>query len=551
MTTSPKERLVEFARHFAAGEYDAALALIDALVAEHPNEGPMHWQRARTLQMLERYDEARAAAKRVIELRPQFAPAWVIRAELGEEEGEYDPEPDLRRAISLDPKNARARYVLGLVLNGQDGKGDEARAQMDQAIELDPGLHEALAARAGWSRIEAWTDQPAEDADGADVIRTFTGMNFKRVHIEDALADFDRALAIKVVPNYRFARADLLHTLRRYDEAIEELNKLLDEIPEDHSLRELAVEARAKSENDGAGERDQMANMLLLALEESAAAKNKETVAYDQAQAMIRSVADGMRAGKSVPQAMQEFVPESPDDMAAVSIAWQIRQMAQESAPDYVPTQVGEYPAHQRRFAASAGKQLAKLGFEKLGDYDPRHLSVTLARKQMLSIYSRADGHATAAVFSIKPKWPGFLGWLVMLVKGQYKTADIVELETAFSDGTVISTNNAGGINPYGQGPHFLQEKLPAGSAPAAIVGRHEARVKEHAAAHPNRTIRTIRTIEEVSAQQAEQVLAKNAYRRSIGFVSEEELRSMMGEQYDKFAPKVREKLKLMAAETA
>jgi hypothetical protein len=237
--------------------------------------------------------------------------------------------------------------------------------------------------------------------------------------------------------------------------------------------------------------------------------------------------------------------------MAAVSIAWQIRQMAQEAAPDYVPTDVGEYPAHQRRFAASAGKKLANLGFEKLGDYDPRHLSVTLARKQMLSIYSRADGHATAAAFSIKPKWPGFLGWLLMLVKGQYKTADIVELETAFSDGTVISTNNAGGINPYGQGPHFLQEKLPARTGPAAILERHEARVKEHAAQHPQHSIRTIRTIEEVSAQQAEQVLAKNAYRRSIGFVSEEELRSMMGEQYDKFAPKVREKLKLLAAEAA
>src|SRR5688572_28665600 len=103
MPTSPKERLVEFARHFAAGEYEPALAIIDSLIAEHPGEGPMHWQRARTLEKLERYDDARIAAKRVIELRPQFAPAWVMRAELGEE-GEYDPEPDLRRAISFDPK---------------------------------------------------------------------------------------------------------------------------------------------------------------------------------------------------------------------------------------------------------------------------------------------------------------------------------------------------------------------------------------------------------------------------------------------------------------
>lgn len=549
MPTSPKERLVEFARHFAAGEYEPALAIIDALLAEHPNEGPMHWQRARTLEKLERYDDARAAAKRVIELRPQFAPAWVMRAELGEEEGEYDPEPDLRRAITFDPKNARARYILALVLNGQDEKADESRAQMDQAIELDPKLHEALAARAGWSRVEAWTDQAPADSDSADVVVTFTGQNFKRVHLEDALADFERAIAIQPDPSYRFARADLLHTLKRYDEAIDELDRLLSQLPADHSLRTLAIEARAKSENQGAGERDQMANMLLSALEQSH--QDKETVAYDQAAAMMRSAADGIRAGKTVPQAMEDFVPDTPEDMAAVSIAWQIRQMAQESEPDYVPTDPAGYPAHQRKFAASSHKKLAALGFDKLGDFDPVHLSLTLARKQMLSLHMRADGHVTAAVYSIKPKWPGFLGWLVMLFKGQYRTANVVELETAFSNGTVISTNNAGGINPYGQGPHFLQEKLAPGTSPAALLERHEARVKSHAALHPRYTIREIRTMEEISRQQAEQVVAKNAYRRSIGFVSDEELRAMMGAQYDEFAPKVREKLKLMAEEPA
>jgi len=96
-----------------------------------------------------------------------------------------------------------------------------------------------------------------------------------------------------------------------------------------------------------------------------------------------------------------------------------------------------------------------------------------------------------------------------------------------------------------------VRARIARGTAPAAILERHEARVKLHAASHPRHSIRTIRTIEEVSAQQAEQALARNAYRRSIGFVSDEELRAMMGEQYDAIAPKVREKLKLMAEEPA
>jgi hypothetical protein len=72
MSTSPKERLVEFARHFAAGEYERALAIIDALLAEHPardrctGSGRARWK-ARALR------RGQAAAKRVIELRPQFA----------------------------------------------------------------------------------------------------------------------------------------------------------------------------------------------------------------------------------------------------------------------------------------------------------------------------------------------------------------------------------------------------------------------------------------------------------------------------------------------
>ena len=448
-SSSPKERLIEFTRLYAAGDYGAALALVDALLAEFPNEGPLHWQRARTLEKLERYDEARVAVKRVLELRKEFAPAWTLRAELGDDDAEYDPEPDLRRAIALDPKFGRARYLLAILLNSFGGdKVDESKAQLDQAIALDPTLHEAVAARAGWSRVEAWTDQPKEGADGPEVINTFMGVRFKRVHVEDALADFDRAIAITAVPSYRFARADLLHQLRRHDEALAELDRLLAEIPKDDPLRELAIEARQKSANQGSGER----------------------------------VADGMHAGPRVPPTME----------------------AEDAAPDYVATDAREYPRHQRVFEAAASKQLAKLGFEKIGDFDPAHLTVTLARKQLLSLYVRPEGHVTAFVFSIRPRWPGFLGWLVMVFKRLYRTANVIELETAFSDGTVLSTHNAGGLAPWGHGSHFLQEKLPPGTSAARLLEAHEARVEAHWAAHPKLHQRVIRTLDDVKLMAGE-----------------------------------------------
>lgn len=228
---STARRLLEFSRLFAAGETVAALELIDKLVADHPNEGPIHWQRARTLEKLERYDEARSAVKRVLELRREFAPAWVLRAELGEEEGDYDPEPDLRRAVELDPRLGRARYALALLMNDEESKEDEARALMDLAIELDPNLHEAFAARGGWSRIAAFTD-----------------LANAPTHLERALADFDRAIALRPLPNYRFAHADMLQGLKRYEEAIAELDQLVVELSEQHPLRALAQDARIRCE---------------------------------------------------------------------------------------------------------------------------------------------------------------------------------------------------------------------------------------------------------------------------------------------------------------
>ena len=51
---STARRLLDFSRLFAAGEFEAALALVEPLAADNPNEGPIHWQRARTLEKLER-----------------------------------------------------------------------------------------------------------------------------------------------------------------------------------------------------------------------------------------------------------------------------------------------------------------------------------------------------------------------------------------------------------------------------------------------------------------------------------------------------------------
>ena len=225
MATTPRDRLLQFTRHYAAGEFDSALELIDALLAEHPEAGPMHWQRARTLEKLRRWDETRKAVDKVIELRHGFAPAWVLRAELSPVT-EPTAETDLRKAISLDPTLGRPRYLLALLIHGRGGNMADARRLMDEAIVLDSTLHEALATRAGWNRIEAYTEP---------------GM--RTAHLEKALSDFERAISVEPLPDYRFARADILRQLGRDEEAIPVLENLLAEIPPGEDLHGLAEEA--------------------------------------------------------------------------------------------------------------------------------------------------------------------------------------------------------------------------------------------------------------------------------------------------------------------
>ncbi len=546
--TSQREQLVRFAALYSAGSYDEALALVDALIAAMPGEAPLLFQRARVLNQLERFEEARAAVKAVVSKKPEHAGAWTLRAELGEAEGvPYDPEPDLRRAIALDPKLARARYILAVVLREKEVE-EESATQLDTALDLDPRLHEALAYRASILRADSWADPEADAEEGIEMVTSVHGFKFRRPDLERAIAELDRAIALKAEPAYRYQRADVLHALGRYDEAVASFEALQMDLPTGHPVKELAILGRKRSENGGAGEREEIAQVLEGTLS-TFTDKEKEHLSYDQTAAVVRSAAAGVRQGKSVTESMSDFVSDSPDDMTAVSIAWQIRQLSEEAVPDYVPTNARDYPPHQRAWGATCDKKLAKEGFIKLGDFDPVHLAATLARKQMLSIHTREDGCCTAAVFSMKPKWPGFVAWAMLKVRGQFRTARVVEFETAFDDDTVISTSNAGGVNPYEQGPHFRSEKLPAGTELERVLATHASRVADYANAHLRANPRVIQTLAEVTEQQALQTVSKNAYRRSIGFVSEPELRALMGVQYDKFAPIVREKLRLMAAE--
>jgi Flp pilus assembly protein TadD len=89
---------------------------------------------------LGRYDEAEAAYRRAMELDPKDARPWFDLGNLLQDHlGRYDEaEAAYRRVMELDPKDARPWNNLGNLLQDHLGRYDEAEAAYRRAMDLDP-----------------------------------------------------------------------------------------------------------------------------------------------------------------------------------------------------------------------------------------------------------------------------------------------------------------------------------------------------------------------------------------------------------------------------
>lgn len=542
-----RERLERFADCLRGGDFDAALTLIDDLVADHPEQAPLHWHRARVLRALDRDDDALAAVERVIELKPDYAPAWLLRAELAAPDADgHHPESDLRRALALDPDLARAHLLLARCL-GDGVRRDEAEAELARALELDAGQHEAWALRAEWRRREAMLGFGDEGADTPGLIRTFSGQRYSRSKLEAARADFEQALALKNDRHIRLRLADLLHDLGAHDEALAAFDAVLAITPTDDPGRAMIEDLRARSLDGGRGEREQMVRALEQALSD-ADASEKATLGHDPAAAMIGNDAVGVRSGMGPEQAPGQFVSDHPDDALAIDIARKIHALAHEPEPDYVRTDVAIYPKFMREFAESVTDALGAQGYRVIGDYEPAHLAAQLGKPTLVRIYAAADGITCAASYRVEPKWPGWIAFLVLKLSGKWQRPAVVELETGFDDGGFLITNNAGADSPFAWRGRVDLTALAPATSPAVVHARHRERIARYRREHPNATAERVDTDAKIMAMQARIGAAKSEYRRSIGYVEENELRQLLGAQYERLAARVRARLEQIVA---
>lgn len=570
---------VKFATAFKHGRYDEALVLIDRLLAAHADSPALHWHRANCLEKLERPDEIAAALDRLLALKPDYAPAIVKRVQyVAAEPGDFDDEdedehlPDaereyreaeqrarallvsshaeaeLRRALAIDPNLVDGLFLLSNTLRYRDDGIDrtaEADVLLDRAIELAPLRVDLLGARASLRRSAAMRHD--DDPDDADTITTYNGLRYSRSRLEAALEDHDHAWALSGEYRHAVRKGMLLHDLGRYDDALTSFDDALAAMAPDDPTREFILETRARSENNGAGEREQTAALIEAALLGDGQDRNlQDDVA---AQAML-GAAQAIRAGKSVSEAIESRVSDDPDLLMATSIAQQILNVAHEPPPQLEAVDAAGYPAYQRRFVDRTAKDAEAIGLRQVGDGEAKGLFLMLGQHVLLRFFADESGEIGVAAFALKPKWPGLVGFLFLLLTGKWRVHRMLECVTQFDDGTHLSTQYE---NPsvFEFGGNVQIERVARKTALRDLVARHCERVAEHKAAHPQAVAMTADDLDGMDRRWREGQRAKRNYRAAIGYVTDAELKRLLGMHHGRFGDKVKAQLALLAEDVS
>ncbi len=126
-------------------------------------------------------------------------------------------------------------------------------------------------------------------------------------------------------------------------------------------------------------------------------------------------------------------------------------------------------------------------------------------------------------LFHPKPKW-----WIRLLLWVlRAKVGRTIDCETECSNGIYIVTSNAALAGKMNTPPGFDMQYFPANTDHLAVFQAHVERLQKYLAANPGVAATPLNNYEEALAMQHRMHAAKSAYRKSIGYATEEELRRM------------------------
>lgn len=568
----------KFKRAYKEENFDYALHSLKILLAKHPQSFALRWHHACVLEKLARFAEARVAINKVLKLRSDFVPALILQVQLDFHNGsdedlvendDFDDEPmhgeharfdlieqRLYKILSIDPNAVDALHMLSGLLRGHEGDAHLAKANqlLNRAISLAPERVDLLEDRANSYLANAieHDDENHHHKNTNNIVTTFSGTRYFRKNLEQALADFQHCYQLSHQHRYGLRVGSILHDLRRFDEALAAYDQVLAHVPKDDPYRPLIIERRARSENNGGGEREQMAQMLEAAVANNGKDRGQEENQIAQA---ILNAANAVRGGKSVTEALETRISDDPDDTLVTSIAAQILNVANEPHPNLVAVDPKDFPAYQQKFIAKCQRDLSALGLQHVCDAEAQGMHLILGQSVLLSFFANESGEMGVVCFCMKPKKQNLVALLFLLFKGKWKalvrTSQInkmVECISQFNNGDHFSTQYLS-ISPFEYGPPIYIEKLPAKASAAELVAHHLARLAEYKQQYPNAKAMRSLDLSGMEARWIKGQAVKREYRSKIGYITDSELQKLLGAYYNKFANKVRAKLKVLAAD--
>ncbi len=343
-------------------------------------------------------------------------------------------------------------------------------------------------------------------------------------------------------------QANVLEKLGRVGEArcaIEEvLKRRADFAPALLKLAEFNFNAGTAGRN-GLVQREQTARMLESAIANDG--RDRELSQDVVAQAVL-SAAGAVRRGKSLGAALDARISDDPEQMLVISIAAQILNVANEPAPGLVEVEAIAYPAYQRKFIENCKRELCMLGLHPVAYAEAQGMALMLGQRVLLGFFADDSGETGVACFAMKPKWPGWLGFLILFLSGKWKAVEMTECVSQFDDGAHLSTQF---VSPsaFEFGPPMHIEKLPRTASLTELVTRHSGRIAEYQRAHSATQPMCSFDLHGIEQRWISGQDAKKSYRASIGYITDTELKGLLGPHYGRLASKVREQVKVLATD--
>ena len=390
--------------------------------------------------------------------------------------------------------------------------------------------------------FNSWAMIPDEQDE---VVVGQRAIRYVRRFLELALTDLDAAIDSGGESQLLLRRAEVLANIGEFERAARDVDQLIASMDADHPALEILEQRRDEFAAGPDGERQKLANMLRNVYREEGQRGNR-TAQEGLARDVLEVAAERILAGQDLQSALADIDAEDEAVWVALSIAQQLHGLSQQPAPDWRRVDCKDYPSVAVRWANKVRKELERNGFRNLGDYEDQNLIEQLGQRVFVRLMVDQSGTTAAAVYALRVPWPGLMGWLKMLLAGAPRLYRIVELESALQGDRFLISNNAGSADPFGYGDVVVKQSLPLRVNLSQVMQAHQAALQ--ALVESGQILQDISSIEVLMALQDKQRQAKNEYRRSIGYVTDQELEALLGERYSELETLVREKLSEIVA---